>query len=459
MKVLSLCDGMSCGQIALRQLMLLNGFENLRVEKYYASEIDKHAIDQTQYNFPDTVQLGDIVFLRRAVCFSERTAQMFLASPWINEEKKACFRYLRYGIDWKSIDLILGGTPCQGFSFAGKQLAFNDPRSRLFFEFCHILKHIQKLNPRVKFLLENVNMAKKHLRIISEYVGVFPVNINSALVSAQNRNRWYWTDIRTRQEGFFGEVYSDIPQPQDRGIMLRDILEPSVDEKYYLSEKSVQKLFQHKERNDAAGNGFGKTFHDPDGKMSALKVVEAGSDDLVMIQLPRGYNKGGLHEEKAPTLSANSWERNNMIIQLNGSKESGGIQPYQQNRVYNPAGKSPALIADMSCGTHAILEKNGISVLGNIYDNGHNSQAGRVYGSNGKATALRGEAGGVGSKTGLYLSGSRIRRLTPTECARLQTVPENYKWACSETQQYRMLGNGWTIGVIKHILSCGKWKR
>lgn len=411
MKVLSLCDGMSCGQIALRQLMLLNGFENLRVEKYYASEIDKHAIAQTQYNFPDTVQLGDIVFLRRAVCFSERTAQMFLSSPWINEEKKARFRYLRYGIDWKSIDLILGGTPCQGFSFAGKQLAFNDPRSRLFFEFCHILKHIQKLNPRVKFLLENVNMAKKHLRIISEYVGVFPVNINSALVSAQNRNRWYWTDIRTRQEGFFGEVYSDIPQPEDRGIMLRDILEADVDEKYYLSEKSVQKLLQHKERNDAAVNGFGKTFHDPDGKMSALKVKGDHADDLVMVQLPRGKNKGGLHEEKAPTLSANAWEQNNLVV------------------------------------------------LGNIYDNGHNSQAGRVYCSNGKATALRGEAGGAGSKTGLYLSGSRIRRLTPTECARLQNIPENYKWACSETQQYRMLGNGWSIEVIKHILSYEKWEK
>lgn len=179
-----------------------------------------------------------------------------------------------------------------------------------------------------------------------------------------------------------------------------------------------------------------------------------------ILQLPQGYNKGGIHEKKATTLSANAWERNNMVIQLNPSKESGGIQPYQQNRIYAINGKSPALMADMSCGAHAILEKseNRLNPLGNIYDNGHNSQGGRVYATNGKSTAIRGEAGGGGGKTGLYMDGARIRRLTPTECARLQTVPEWYEWVCSETQQYRMLGNGWTAEVIKHILSFGKWK-
>ena len=420
MKVLSLFDGMSCGRIALREL-------GITPETYYASEIDRHAIAQTQYNFPDTVQLGDVT------------------------------RWREWDIDWEHIGLIMGGSPCQGFSFAGKQLAFDDTRSRLFFVFAEILAHARRCNPGVKFLLENVNMKKEHMRIISQYVGVFPVNINSALVSAQNRNRWYWTDIRTRREGLFGDVYSDIPQPEDRGIMLRDILEADVDEKYYLSDKSVQRVLQHKERNDAAGNGFGKTFHDPYGKMSALKVKGDHADDLVMGQLPRGKNKGGLHKEKATTLSVNAWEQNNMVIQLSPSKESGGVQPYQQNRVYDPAGKSPALMAEMSCGTHAILDNTKINVLGNIYDNGHNSQTGRVYATAGKSTSLRGEAGGVGSKTGLYLTCERIRRLTPTECARLQTIPDWYRWDCSETQQYKMLGNGWTVEVIKHILSFGKW--
>lgn len=321
MKVLSLFDGMSCGQIALRELGIIP-------EVYYASEIDRHAIAQTQLNFPDTVQLGDVQ------------------------------RWKDWDIDWDHIYLVMGGSPCQGFSFCGKQLAFDDPRSRLFFVFAEILDYARSRNPNVKFLLENVNMKKEYLNVISDRVGVRPVNINSTLVSAQNRNRWYWTDICTRREGIFGEVFSDIPQPEDQGIFLQDILEKEVGDKYYLSEKATRYVL--------------------DGMPSLRKHTH-----------PR--------------------ENNNMIIQLNTSKESGGNQPYQQNRVYDTAGKSPALMADMSCGSHAVYQK------------------------------------------------SRIRRLTPTECARLQTIPDWYRWGCSDTHQYRMLGNGWTVEVIKHILSFGEW--
>lgn len=117
MKVLSLFDGMACAQIALRQLMLLNGFENLRVDTYYASEIDKYAIAQTQHNFPDTVHLGDVE------------------------------RWREWDIDWEHLDLVMGGSPCQGFSFAGQQLAFDDPRSRLFFVFAEILDYARRLTP------------------------------------------------------------------------------------------------------------------------------------------------------------------------------------------------------------------------------------------------------------------------------------------------------------------------
>ncbi len=375
MKVLSLFDGMSCGQIALRQLMLLNGFENLRVDTYYASEIDKYAIAQTQHNFPDTVQLGDVE------------------------------RWREWDIDWEHLDLVMGGSPCQGFSFAGKQLAFDDPRSRLFFVFAEILDYARAHNPKVKFLLENVNMKKEYLRIISKRVGVVPVKINSALVSAQNRNRWYWTDIRTRQEGLFGEVYSDIPQPEDRGILLRDILEFEVDEKYYLSDQALARAFRKNYSTPKINPEKAGTLNTKNN--SGQVSFDSGS--TFTLQRPRGYNQGGLHPDKSPTLSANAWEQNNLLV------------------------------------------------LGNIYDNGHNSMSGRVYSTEGKSTALRGEAGGGGGKTGLYLSGSRIRRLTPTECARLQTIPEWYEWICSETQQYRMLGNGWTVEVIKHILSCKQW--
>ena len=176
MIVLSLFDGISCGQQALKEL-------GIPVEKYYASEIDKWAIAITQYNFTDTIQLGDI-------------------EKWRD-----------WDIYWASIDLIQGGSPCQGFSFAGKQLNFDDTRSKLFFVFVEILEHTKKHNPNVKFLFENVRMKKEYQDVITEYLGVEPVMINSALVSAQNRVRLYWTNI------------GKIKQPEDRGILLKDILE------------------------------------------------------------------------------------------------------------------------------------------------------------------------------------------------------------------------------------------
>lgn len=416
--VLALCDGMSCGQIALTEL-------GVPINQYYASEIDKFAIKQTQHNFPRTIQLGNIENWRE------------------------------WDIDWRTIDLILAGTPCQGFSFAGKQLAFDDPRSRLFFVFVDILNHIRKLNPDVKFLLENVNMKKSHLEVISRYTGVFPVRINSNLVSAQNRDRWYWTNVKTKQVGLFGEVYSDIPQPKDRGILLRDILEKDVDEKYYLSDKMFSWLDKHAKKRQVKinlNNGSDKT-----GCLTATAQVKQNlSTEYVYIaQLGRGFNKGGPYQDKTPTVSSNSREQNNLLC------------------------------------------------IGNIYNNGQNSQGGRVYDINHKSATLNGEAGGGGAKTGLYLvdenvdnnsviqlnpsteSGGkqpyqhnrvyadygkmacldtdsgrksvltnyRIRRLTPTECSRLQTIPDWYEWIVSDTQIYKQCGNGWTIEVIKHILS------
>lgn len=364
MKVVSLFDGMSCGQIALRELGVVP-------EIYYASEIDRHAIGQTQLNFPDTVQLGDVT------------------------------RWQEWDIDWMGIDLILAGSPCQGFSFAGKMLAFDDPRSRLFFVFADILNHARAANSRVRFLLENVNMKKEHLRVITEYVGVFPVRINSALVSAQNRDRWYWTNIRTRQEGLFGELYSDIPQPTDRRILLRDILENEVSGKYYLNDNMLNWLKKH-----AAKQGTSikiKLCNDKIGCLTSAQFKMNLSSDYV-LQLPHGKNRGGVHVNKTPTLSANAWEQNNLMIQLNCNKEFG-TQPRQQNRIYFQYGKSPALAA------------------------GHAGQTSNV------------------------LDDVRVRRLTPLECARLQTVPDWYRWRCSDTQIYRMLGNGWTVEVIMHILN------
>ena len=167
--VLSLFDGMSCGQIALNRV-------GITYDNYYASEIDKHAIKVTQHNYPNTIQLGDVTRIKSS--------------------------------DLPKIDLLIGGSPCQGFSFSGKQLNFDDPRSKLFFEFVRLVKECQ---PKY-WLLENVVMKKEFEQVITEQLGVEPVKINSSLVSAQNRVRLYWANF-------------DIVEPKDRGIKLNDILE------------------------------------------------------------------------------------------------------------------------------------------------------------------------------------------------------------------------------------------
>jgi DNA-cytosine methyltransferase len=191
MNILSLFDGMSCGRLALDRL-------GIKVDKYYASEIDKYAIQVSSANYPDIIQIGDVCDVK--------------------------------GEDYPDIGLVMAGSPCQGFSFAGNQLAFDDPRSALFFEFVRILKEVK---PKY-FLLENVKMKKEFLDVISEQVGVEPILINSALVSAQNRLRYYWTNI------------PGVEQPEDRGIVLRDILETEPDEKYDISEAKVDRVLNAK---------------------------------------------------------------------------------------------------------------------------------------------------------------------------------------------------------------------
>lgn len=212
MNVLSTFDGMSCGQIALNKA----GFE---IENYFASEIDKFAIKVTQANYPDTKQLGDVAKIS--------------------------------ALDLPKIDLLLGGSPCQGFSFAGKQLNFDDPRSKLFFEFVRLWKEIQSKNSEAKFLLENVRMKKEYQDVITEALGVEPIEINSALLSAQNRKRLYWTNI------------DGVNQPDDKGIMLKDIL---VTEGEYVkvSKKGAYKRFQNKMSCLTAGGNSGGNHSDMD---------------------------------------------------------------------------------------------------------------------------------------------------------------------------------------------------
>lgn len=268
MIVLSLFDGMSCGQIALKEL-------GAHVERYYASEVDKFAIAQTQLNFPETVQLGDV--------------------------RNIDARKLGH------VDLLLGGSPCQSFSFAGKRAGMStkqneeiytldrylelkqagfefEGQSYLFWEYIRILHELRETNPNVFFLLENVEMGKKWEKVLSEAIGLQGVHVNSALVSAQIRKRIYWTNIRIAQTTG-GDWITDIPQPEDKGILLRDILEDDadVDEKFYLKAQTVQNLIAHKLRNEAAGRNYGAVFHTGGGKMHAIKIGGKGVDDLVRV--------------------------------------------------------------------------------------------------------------------------------------------------------------------------------
>lgn len=622
--VLSLFDGMSCGQIALERA-------GIKVNKYYASEIDKHAIKVTQHNYPNTIQLGSVTE--------------------VNVK------------DLEPIDLLIGGSPCQSFSFAGKRNGMTtscneeiytlerylelkadgfqfEGESYLFWEYMRILTDIRKYNPDVLFLLENVEMGAKWERVLSEAIGIYGVHINSALVSAQNRKRIYWTNIRVRDEGLFGELHSDIPQPKDKGILLRDILETDVPDKYYLSEKMLQYF-----SNRAANFNNGKVnIRDMDEKAttitSSYKSADI-SDNFVMgtNMKPRenqnkascftaGGNSGGLHSDmdlicisstqKNATVTTNKsspmtaamgmggghvpmiaampgceavltpkrteygkairkdyeagkiqeqrkniqqleprkdgktnnpheCSKDNLVMQLNQSTESNGVQPYQQNRVYDINGISPALMAQMSCGSHAIMipeatkkgfievkpgecfdfenpksetrrgrkmtdksnnlmasttnfmKYEGIEIRENYAVTGDGyEQDNRVYYENGKSGALDTksktrqkvllnyehsltpdqlakfnpdvdtskhnaltQAIGRGGSSSEYMDSVskvsklslRIRRLTPVECERLQTVPDNYTSCVNDTQRYKMLGNGWTVEVIKHIFS------
>lgn len=284
MNVLSLFDGMSCGQIALKKL-------GIKVDNYYASEIDKYAIRVSSDNFPNTIHLGDIT-----------------------------------GINYKllpRINLLIGGSPCQGFSFAGKQLNFNDPRSALFFEFIRALK---ETGPKY-FLLENVVIKQEFQDVISKHLGVSPVRIESSYFSAQKRSRLYWTNI-------------PIAPYQDKGIVLSDIIEHGLvdrDKSYCID-----------------ANYF---------KGTNLDQYLSKKRRQVVFEKPHGFNKGGFRErEKFPTVR------------------------------------------------HATKDNYAV------------------------------------------FDGLIFRKLTVLECKRLQTVSDDYKMDVSNSQAYKMLGNGWTVDVIAHIL-------
>jgi len=319
MNVLSLFDGMSCGRIALDKA-------GIKVNNYYASEIDKYAIQVSTDNYPEINRLGDVT------------------------------KWKSWNIDWKSIDMVLAGFPCQSWSLAGKQLGDKDERGMLFWTTLDIIKHIKSVNPNVIFLMENVRMKKEFEEYITFHTetalgNVYKYLINSSLITAQNRKRFYWTNI----EG--------VKQPEDKEIILKDILEDNT--VYWGAAK------RGRYKKDRSGTYQSLEINGTQ-KSNALTTVQ--KDSLVLSDKAVDY--------------------------MNRLRNGKPRWKYHTNPT---SGKAAYLTANMFKGVpYGVIEEY-------------------------------------------------CRRLTPLECERLQTVPDNYTSCVSNTQRYRMIGNGWTVDVVAHI--------
>lgn len=369
MIILSLFDGMSCGRIALDKIGIVP-------DKYYASEIDKYAQIVSEKNYPDIIRLGDIT------------------------------NWKEWNIE--TPDIIMAGSPCQGFSFAGKGLNFNDERSALFFVFIDILKYYKKKNTDILFLLENVIMKKEHNDVISSILGeIFPehveqgelfrtgrlepMEINSALVSAQNRRRLYWFNW-------------NVDQPEDKGILLKDIIEDNLP-----ADKKPD--FSYKTQSNS--------YFDLDEKMQTLSAGTHGYCN--------GYVKCGAFRGRNPE---------------NPKSRESGLNTQQMLEI-NESGKSNCLTG--------VQKDNVLCKQIGTADIKGNDCIKRIYSPEGKSPTLPTCQGG-NQHPKISTDYKYWRKLTPLECERLQTVPDNYTNCVSNTQRYKMLGNGWTVDIIFHIL-------
>tara|TARA_R100000458_G_scaffold30869_1_gene28292 strand:- start:202 stop:1380 length:1179 start_codon:yes stop_codon:yes gene_type:complete len=380
--VLSCFDGCSGGQLALQRT-------GIPIGAYYASEIDPHAIKVTQANFPNTIQLGDIT--------------------------KVFYRSFNH-----HIGLMMGGSPCQGFSFAGKQLNFDDPRSKLFFDFIRIR---EELKPKY-VLLENVRMAKESQDIISKYMGCEPTKINSADVSAQSRNRLYWLVKYDWDLEKYVPVH--IPQPTKKDVVIRDILEdlPFGEIPNYLANSwdGVPRGDKVKSIDDDKANcltasmwkGQIPTFiKKPNPTASKDGLIRVGTADLKgHDSIKRVYSADG----KAPTLTTMGGGHREPKISMgrviNRRLDENGVR--KDNQMELPFTTKVEVREDDKSNCLTTVEKDNVVVNRDEY---------------------------------LW------RKLTPLECERLQTMPDNYTNHVSKTQRYKMIGNGWTIDVIAHILN------
>ncbi len=352
LNVMSLFNGMSFGMMALETL-------GVEVGNYYSSEIDKHANKATQALYPDVTQVGDVT------------------------------KWREWDIDWSSIDLLLAGFPCQAWSMAGKQKGDNDPRGALVHDLIDIWNHIKSLNPDMKFMFENVKMKKEFLDYINDLFGVEPICINSALVSAQNRVRYYWTNI------------SDVEQPEDKGITWGDVREHGVNEFYY-TEKGLQWLARHSQlknktlnvwQSDEKAQMVEASHYKNYSSQRFFGVCDTPSDlECVGSMRGRRIGSGGKREDYNLDLKIEQY------VEFKHDGKSNCISTVTKDNIVVPFTLPNRIPLDMFF----------------------------------------------------------FRYVTPTECMRLQTVPDRHidtllSSGISNSQLYKLAGNGWTHDVIVHI--------
>jgi len=373
MNVLSCFDGLSCGQLALDKAGVL-------VDVYYASEIDKYAMQVAQANFPNTIQVGDI---------SKVDASNFD----------------------HDIDLMMGGSPCQGFSFAGKQLNFDDPRSKLFFEFMRLR---DELKPKY-VLLENVRMSKQSQDVISKYMGFEPQALDSKYKSAQKRYRLYWWGkLTTNASGEWAYEQMPIEEMRDKKIVMQDILEDGY-------------------ATDVMTNA--------DGKSHCLTARYNGAVWWNSIE----------RKQRTMVLKDNPTVSRDGLIRV-GTADLKGHDSIK--RVYAQEGKAPTLTT-MQGGHREPKVAIGRIVNRRLDENGTRKDYQLDLPFTRQLEVREDEKSNcltTVQKDNVVVSKDMWRKLTPLECERLQTIPDNYTNHVSNSQRYKMIGNGWTVDVVAHIL-------
>ena len=360
MNVLSLFDGKSSGYTACE----LAGIE---VGTYYSAEVDKYAIQVSDAIHPNQVRLGDVT------------------------------KWRDWDIDWSSIDMIFSGFPCQAWSMAGKQMGDKDERGMLFWTMLDIMKHVRHHNPKADFLIENVKMKKEFEEYITHHTTealgeVHKILINSALVSAQNRNRYYWTSF-------------EVTQPEDKGIVLADVIESDfVDrEKSHCIDANYFK------------GGNPKSYFEKNRRQLVFTDVKCGA-------IRGRYIIDGKRADHAVDSVAGKTEQR---LELRKDEKTNALTTVQKDNQVVFCDKSQTLLA-------TICKENAKSMVKR----------------NKKGLLVASETNDFNQHTENDL---HYRKLTPTECERLQNVPDGYTAHVSNTQRYKMLGNGWTVDVIAHI--------